>query len=97
MVGSGKSSLIDLVTDEPLNINFIGNLGTMKILVLLTELVKVLSVRRQVAKLVHFQEGVVEKRPVVNQIDEGEYESIILSNMLPIKNKNTTHQKHCCG
>ena len=84
--------MVDLVTDEPLNIDVTGNLGTMNIMVLLTELVKVPLVRRQVAKLLHFQEGTIEKRPVVNQTDEGEYVPIILSNMLPTENKNPTHK-----
>ena len=64
----------------------------MKIQVLLTELVKVLSVKSQVVELLHFQEGTVEKRPVVNQTDEGEDAPIILSNMLPTENKNPTHK-----
>ena len=60
----------------------------MNILVLLTELVKVPSVRRQVVELLHFQEGTIEKQPIVNQTDEGGDVPIILSHMLPTKNKN---------
>ena len=47
LVGSGKSSLNDLVTDEPSNIDVTGNLGTMKVSVLLTELVKIPQLRNR--------------------------------------------------
>ena len=64
----------------------------MNILVLLTKLVKVPSVRRQVVELLHFQEGIVEKQLVVNQTNECRYVPIILSHMLPTENKNPTHK-----
>ena len=61
IIGLSNSYLVDLDTDEPLNIDITCNLGTMKIIVLLIELVKVLSVRKQVAELLHFQERTIGK------------------------------------
>ena len=92
MIGSGKSSLIDMVTDEPLNIDVTGNLGTIKVLVLLTELVKIPSVRKQVVELLHLQEGTADKQSRINQTEESEDAPIILSNMMPTENNNPTHK-----
>ena len=65
LVSLGKAP-IDLVIDEPLNIDITGTLSSMKVLVLLFELVKIPSVRDQIIEQLHLQGMLQEKQQAIN-------------------------------
>ena len=92
IVGLGKSSLVDLVTDEPLNIDITGTLSSMKVLRPLPNLAKIPSVIRQIIEHLHLQGKLQEKQPIINQAEECKDIPIILSNMLLTENKNPGHK-----